>query len=317
MAKAARALRLSAPPPPPPAALPRVRARKAGQVQALVRLVRTVYPGCRRLVDVGAGTGHLTRALAAALGVEALGIERDPARVEAARALSGSGGPRFEARAVGPGGLELGPDDLAIGLHACGALGDALVRAAVRGGARLLLVNCCLQKVDGVSRTPLSATGRRCGLVLAREALGLSNLSARPRLVEGDHAQWVAVRRTRYALRLLLAERGLAVAVGEEMRGLRRRHARHGLAALAARACARRGLAPPTLAELARAEARARADYGRLRRLSLPRALLGPLLEQAVGLDRACLLEEAGRVVRLKRVFSWELSPRNLAVLAP
>ena len=72
----------------------------------------------------------------------------------------------------------------------------------------------------------------------------------RDRLVERDPTQVMNGRKTRYALRLLLQERGVETTPGEEMRGLHRRMVFRGLAELAARSCARRGLTPPTPAEL-------------------------------------------------------------------
>jgi hypothetical protein len=44
--------------------------------------------------------------------------------------------------------------------------------------------------------------------------------------------------------------------------------------------------------------------------------MLGRLLEHAVVLDRACLLEEQGRSVRVGTAFGAHLSPRNLALVS-
>ncbi len=296
-------------------ALRRASARKRQQVAALVDLCRTSLPRPTRVVDVGAGLGHLTRELARALEVPSVGLERDPARVLAARALTGPQGPGFEAREVGPE-LRFAPGDLAVGLHACGALGDALVAAAARDGASLLLVCCCLQKVPAGARAPLSRAGQAAGLLLRREVLGLTNLVPRRVGVEGPLERTLEARAVRHALRLLLASRGVEVEPGAEMRGLHRRHVQRGLGALAERALARRGLAPATAAELEAAGARAEVEYARIRRYSLPRAMLGRLLEQAVVLDRACALEEAGLPAEVVPVFPLDLSPRNLAVVA-
>ena len=53
-----------------------------------------------------------------------------------------------------------------------------------------------------------------------------------------------------------------------------------------------------------------------MRRLGLPRGLLGRLLELALVLDRAVALEEAGHAVRVEPAFPAQVSPRNLALLA-
>src|SRR5207244_2000953 len=89
----------------PPPARPGVPSRKNGQVAALVALCRARGFAPRRVVDVGAGAGHLTRALARGLGVEAvaltgrqhdLAIERDVLGL--ANAFEGP--PDLDARAV-------------------------------------------------------------------------------------------------------------------------------------------------------------------------------------------------------------------------
>lgn len=305
--------------PEPPAApapeLRRASARKGRQVAALVRLARERLSGCARVVDVGAGRGHLTRALAEGLGVAAVGIERDPERVAAASALSQGEGAAFEARELG-GELRFAPGDLAVGLHACGALGDRLVEAAARDGVDVLLVNCCLQHVGDGGRAPLSVQGEGLGLHFGRRVLGLTNLVSGRRLVDGDPGRVMREREARHALRLLLRGRGLELEPGAEMQGLNRRHARQGLQRLAARACERRGLAPPTGDELERCAARAGGEFGAIRRLSLPRALLGRALELAVVLDRARRLEEAGHSVSVEAVFRRDDSPRNLGIVA-
>jgi SAM-dependent methyltransferase len=46
------------------------------------------FPGARRVLEVGSGTGHFTRWLAAR-GFSAIGLDRSPAMLRAARALSG------------------------------------------------------------------------------------------------------------------------------------------------------------------------------------------------------------------------------------
>src|SRR5262249_36012245 len=145
---------------------------------------------------------------------------------------------------------ELGLDarDLAIGLHACGELGDRLVESAAAAGCDLALVSCCLQKISGPSRKPLSRAAT--GAELRREHLGRTNLTAQPRGVETSIERSIGARQTRYALGRLLQERGIAVEPGAEMGGINRRRAGAGLAEVATRALALRGLPPPSPAEL-------------------------------------------------------------------
>jgi hypothetical protein len=100
------------------------------------------------------------------------------------------------------------------------------------------------------------------------------------------------------------------------MRGQNRRRAHRGLAAIAGAALVSRGLAPATEAELAACDADARAEFERMRRLSLPRAMLARLCEVAVVLDRAAALAEAGHEARVATVFDARVTPRNLGVFA-
>lgn len=282
--------------------------RKSGQVASLVALCRSRGFTPRRVVDVGAGAGHLTRALARTLEVEAVGLERDADRVGRARALSAAEqGARFEARTVGPTSLALDRDDLAVGLHACGALGDMLVEAAARDRASVILVACCPQKIPGSHRAALSLTGREHGLTIAREVLGLANA------FEGTPD--LEARAVRVALRWILRARGVTVRPGAETHGLTP-SGRRTLAGAAERALARRGLAPSNETEQRDALAVARAEVQRARRRTLPRRLLATALEVTLALDRARTLEEAGAVAEVVALFPRELSPRNLAVVA-
>src|SRR5690606_28009182 len=143
------------------------------------------------------------------------------------------------------GTLDAREDDLLVGLHACGALGDALIRSAAESGAGVLLIACCPQKIPDDARAPLSA--RRCalGLIVPRPQLGLANLAA---VAQGgkDSAGAAALRRARYALALLLRDAGVALPPGDEVHGIPRRQLRRPLAEVAARAFALRGLAPPS-----------------------------------------------------------------------
>jgi hypothetical protein len=294
----------------PPIEVLRVKQRKRAQVAAVAAEARRRWPELRRVVELGAGHGHATRGLRQALGVEALGIERDRALVATARALAAADVSFRHADASGDAALDLGRGDLALGLHACGALGDVLVERAAAAASHVLLVSCCLQKRPG-ARAPLSRAGRALGLSLPRGVLGLTNLAW------GTGADGAAEgRRTRAALRLLLAARGVRERPGDEAHGINRRRFRRGLAAVAPPALARRGLAPATAAELA-AFGHAGAElFERARRLSLPRNLLGRAIELAASLDRAAYLEERGYAASVEPMFDIEISPRNLGVVA-
>lgn len=294
--------------------LRRASARKRLQVAALAALVMRAAGRAARVVDVGAGHGHLTRELAACLGVAAVGIEAQAHVVENARSLTDGSGVYFVHADALSELAEIGPRDLLVGLHACGALGDAIVRAAAERGAGVMLVSCCPQKIDGEVRTPVSALGRALGMEMKRAHLGLANLAT---LAQGGVGSEAVMQRrlVRRALYVLLREAGVALPPGDEMHGIPRRQLRHGLEHVAAHAFGARGLPMPRRSELEQAQARAVQEHAIMRRLALPRTMLARVLELALVHDRAVLLEESGAPPIVVEAFDRDASPRNVAVL--
>jgi SAM-dependent methyltransferase len=296
-----------------------VRLRKRTQLSALLSAVSGMASDAARIVDVGAGSGHFTRLSAELFQRAAVGLERNPERVAAAqkRSENANSAERPQATFVtldARDALAFANDDLAIGLHACGELGDRLVEAAGAARCDLALVSCCLQKISAPTRAALSSTAR--GVDLRREYLGLTNLTAQPRGVEASIDVTISARQTRYALGQLLRARGLVLEPGAEMSGINRRQANHGLRVVARQALAQRQLPPATDAEIAQHEAAAAADYALIRRLSLPRSLLARPVEVLVSLDRAAHLEELGLDVAVATLFDRGVSPRNIGIFA-
>ncbi|CAJ1346939.1 unnamed protein product [Effrenium voratum] len=131
----------------------RMKQRKAEQVAACLEVLESHFDlqAVRRVVDLGAGRGALTRALAGALQVPGLGLDLDEAQLEAARAVEVEDlDVSFRCCDVRKAELTalLRPGDVVVGLHPCGSLGDhtiqALAEASVRPRPSLLLVSCCL-----------------------------------------------------------------------------------------------------------------------------------------------------------------------------
>ena len=292
-------------------------ARKRRQIAAVLHLLRAFYPRISQLVDVGAGRGQLTTQAARALSVPALGLERDSERVAVARLLAGDAKVEFLTTDIFLSetspleNLPRVPDRLFMALHGCGELGDALVRSAVSLSAHVLLLACCPQKIRAQGRPSLGG----CGPTLPKEVLGLANVLSRTAGIEGSLASALATKEARLALRYLFETRGIAVPAGEEMRGVNRRKVHAGLSVLALAACQARGLPPPTESELRAAATLAHEQYLARRRLSLPRSMLGRVLEIFLALDRATFLLAAGYDVRVVELFPVEVSPRNIAVL--
>jgi hypothetical protein len=301
-------------------------ARKRRQIAAVLHVLRMFYPRICQLVDVGAGRGQLTTRAARALSVPALGLERNSERVAVARLLARLldedakveflATDIFITDSLDPEAspletLERVPDRLLLALHGCGELGDALVRSAVSLSAHVLLLACCPQKIRAQERPPLAG----CGPTLPKEVLGLANVLSRTAGMEGSLASELATKEARLALRCLFEARDIAVPPGEEMRGVNRRKVHAGLSALAMAAFQARGLPHPTQSELRAAATLARVQYLARRRLSLPRSMLGRVLEIFLALDRAMFLLAAGYDVRVVELFPVEVSPRNIAVL--
>ena len=305
----------------PAAALRGVPARKREQLSAVLGVAAPLATRAARVVDVGAGSGHLARLCAELFERDTLALERDPLRLETAhrRAQERSQhvGPlavRFAAADLGPERLELERTDLAVGLHACGELGDRLVLAAAAARCDLLLCSCCFQKIGSPERAMLSQSGGT--LTFKKAVLGLANLTPQTAGVEASLSDNLRGRETRLALRRLLLARGHAVASGEEMRGVNRRRALAGFAELAETVLAARRLSPPTPSELCFHADEARREHAAMRRLSLPRHLFARLVELTVVLDRAALLEERGQHVLVAELFEPRITPRNTVLVA-
>jgi len=305
----------------PASALRGIAARKRGQLGALLGALSPLAQNAERIVDVGAGRGHLARLASELFQCQTLAVDRDAAllrsggqRSDQRARLGGTLDVRFVEANVGPQRLELRVSDLAVGLHACGELGDRLVVAAAAARCDVALVSCCLQKTSAARRLPLSREAH--GFDIRRGALGLTNLSTREDGVEASLAENLRAREARLALRYLLRDRGLELGAGEEMRGVNRRRAQTGFADLAAHALALRQLPSPSALELRVFGDAARRDYAVMRRLSLPRSLLARLIELAVVRDRACALEECGQAVAVAQLFEQQLTPRNTVLFA-
>jgi SAM-dependent methyltransferase len=305
----------------PPEALRGVSARKREQLADLLGAVSGVAARSQRIVDVGAGSGHFARLAAELFGRETVALDREPSRLqtgaERSKRRARDGGQldvRFVVSDLFRQGFGLRRTDLAVGLHACGELGDRLVLAAGAARCELALVSCCLQKTRADVRVSLSRSAGE--FRLQKADLGLTNLTLQAEGVEAPLADNLRGREVRLGVRHLLRARGIELRPGEEMRGVNRRRAQAGFPALASRVLAERGLSPPTEAELGFHAQNAARDWALIRRFSLPRNLLARLVELSVVLDRAALLEECGLRAEVAQLFDQRVTPRNLVLLA-
>jgi 2-polyprenyl-3-methyl-5-hydroxy-6-metoxy-1,4-benzoquinol methylase len=162
-----------------------------------------------QVVDMGAGKGYLTFALAHALRLKGwdarvLGVELRPELVESGNVVARDLGfehLRFVAGAIGEWQPE-GALDVLVALHACDtATDDALFQGVQAGAALLLSSPCCHRELRPQMRLPttLSPVGRH-GILLERQAeiltdalraelLEMSGYSARVfEFVEPEHS---------------------------------------------------------------------------------------------------------------------------------
>ena len=204
--------------------------RKSAQIDAFGRLVTPIATRARRILDVGSGHGHLTRAIAERIALPVVGLERDAVLAGRARALSSRVSPTFAVTDVLRDGLALSDGDCVVGLHACGELGDMMVTSVARGrGMAFALVGCCLHLRRQVTRRPpCVAPGLADPLELPRALLGLSNLAAREEGVEATRVENLAARERRLALNRLLSD-GARLCASERRSKLAQQAAAHGV----------------------------------------------------------------------------------------
>lgn len=298
-----------------------VAARKGEQIRCFVEAVLPHLPERGPLVDWCAGKGHLGRALCVASGRSARALELDAALVRSGEALAAKlGVPGMEfvaADATTPAARQaLVGATGAVALHACGHLGDHLMRGAAEAGLGFLAVApCCYWRLGGaVVYTPRSTAGRETDLRLDLSRLRLACHEERT----GTPRQF-AERRRRMAWRLGLdllnrAVTGRAVyttpPVGfRDLLNLPFREFCEGVSA-------RLGVALPARWHAEEAEAAGWAEVRRVRAHGLVRAPFRRPLELWLALDRALALVEAGYRVRLGTFCVDALTPRNLLIVA-
>lgn len=306
------------------------RSTKRVQIAAVASLLNAVQQRIpepiARIVDIGAGHGHLCAHLAMHKdpAIPIVAVDRDDNLLKTARGIHAPLHSLTFARCDVMTGIEpqiVRQGDFVVGLHACGGLGDAVISHAVSGHARaVLLVSCCLQKIQHGSliRRPSSEIARTSVLnsllTIPRATLGATN-SPRGYSRQND----LISRETRHALRLLFRENGRSVKrVGDEMEGISRHALKNGLASVisgAADVLVGKGLLLNDEL-IQRCESEAKREYRLMRSLTLPRAAAAAFLEMAIVLDRAAVLQEAGFQVATCRLWDDSISARNLCIVA-
>lgn len=294
-----------------------VPGRKLAQIQAFASHLQFQQPP-RHWLDWCSGKGHLGRWLTQD-DQHLTCLEYDPALIESGSALS---------RRLGLDAMHLQQDVLAddcsehlskehtpVALHACGDLHVRLLQLASRKGcSQLAVAPCCYNRIAGKQYLALSTTAQASALQLSRDDLGLPlsetvTAGARVRRQRDQSMAW------RLAFDLLQRQlRGIDEYLPTPSLPsdwLSKPFARfcHDLAAL-------KGVDSPGEQDWATLEASGWQRLAKVRNLELLRNLFRRPLELWLLLDRALYLAEQGYSVRLGTFCDYQLSPRNLLLLA-
>uniref|UniRef100_A0A8C6LVV6 Methyltransferase like 25B n=1 Tax=Nothobranchius furzeri TaxID=105023 RepID=A0A8C6LVV6_NOTFU len=326
-----------------------VKPKKQHEIRKLGMLVKQLceQTGCRRVVDVGSGQGHLTRFLSFGLRLSVTAIEADPTLVAMASRFDGEllwvlekekhkkvalPIPRHVAGWVNPkesweegvspdeSHLQRSNDFVLTGLHACGDLSATLLRLFVscphvRG---ITSVACCYMKIT------TKESHESFGYPMSSWVRGLSGHQLSYKAREGAcHALEDYVRRLREESELLRSHcyRAMLETFIRDTRpdlhraGIQTIKKSH-LLSFTEYAClglARVGLPPDLPLDPERVAAMLKHQNKVVVYFSLS-LLLAPVVETLVLLDRIIYLQENGD--RLVPLFNPNFSPRNFVLVA-
>ena len=294
-----------------------VPGRKLAQIQAFASHLQFRQRPAHWL-DWCSGKGHLGRWLTQDDQYLTC-LEYDPALIESGSALS---------KRLGLGAAHLQQDVLAddcderltkehtpVALHACGDLHVRLLQLASRNGCpQLAVAPCCYNRIAGLHYQPLSAAAQGSGLQLSRDDLGLPlsetvTAGARVRRQRNQSMAW------RLAFDLLQRQlRGIdeylpTPSLPSDWFSKPFANFCHDLVKL-------RDVPLPGEQDWPALEARGWQRLAEVRNLELLRNLFRRPLELWLLLDRALYLQEQGYHVKLGTFCDYQLSPRNLLLLA-
>ncbi len=298
-----------------------VKARKWDQISSFVGVAMALpIPSATRWLDWCGGKGHLGRLAALETGLPVTHLERQLRLCEQGAELDQRDGVQGHfvcADALAETSADLtGEGVAALGLHACGSLGERLLTLCRDGGASsVLLAPCCHHVVaDRGDYRPLSQSAQADDLDLTRWNL---------RLATSDEVISSPARRQR---RRLVMERRLAVDL--LMRRLTGDDVYRSpgplppglltgpLAELCAEVARRRQVGLPADVDWLELEEQGRRRAHQVRALGLVRGVFRRGLEMWVDLDRACYMADAGWQVQLGTFCPRRWTPRNLVVAA-
>ncbi len=306
---------------PSPIPMPkRIPLKKWRQVAYLVGVLQKRAPTkVTRYVDWCAGKGHLGGAINNALAQPVVGIEKEPilcAKGEAEADIRGSAVTFACADVLTPAAaVHLDDTCGVVALHACGRLNIALLRQGVAANVPFMaVVPCCYQRIDGMMYRPISDAARAETVPLTRHLLRLPSLD--------DNLTGTAGRRRRvveHAYRLgldLLIRKATGRDVYHPLGPVKPRYLKHGFECFARSVAAAKGMPLPPKVDWKSAEAAGWRRYHVASALGLARALFRRAIESYLLLDRICYLEENGYRVEAGTFCPFDITPRNLIILA-
>lgn len=291
--------------------------RKLQQIQAFAGSLGFASPP-RHWLDWCSGKGHLGRWLTRP-GQSLACLEYDPALVASGASMSRHLG--LEARHIEQDVMaadalhHLHSEQTPVALHACGDLHVRLLQLASQQGCRQLAVApCCYNRTTSEHYLPLSNAAQQSSLQLSRDDLGLPlsetvTAGARVRRQRDQSMAWrlafdLLQRQLRASDQYLptpsLPSHWLSKSFADFC---------HDLAVL-------RQVPAPGAQDWQALEAHGWQRLAQVRNLELPRNLFRRPLELWLLLDRALYLQEQGFRVRLGSFCDYQLSPRNLLLLA-
>ncbi|PRB80938.1 methyltransferase [Pseudomonas sp. MYb185] len=270
-------------------------------------------------LDWCAGKGHLGRLLAWQGGQPLTCLERDAALnrqgAELGRQL-GVASQHLDADVLEAyAWQQLQPEHSIVALHACGQLHMTLLQQAVaQGCAQLAVSPCCYNRIDSAEYRPLSSIARAGQLRLTRDDLGLplqESITAgqRVRRLRDQSMAWrlafdIWQRQARGIDRYLPTPSRPQSALGQGIAHFCRDLAAHHQLQLRE---------PDSWEQL---EEQGWQRLAQVRNLELLPGLFRRPLEVWLLLDRALYLEQMGYQVRLGQFCEYQLTPRNLLLVA-
>jgi hypothetical protein len=305
--------------------------KKQHEIKKLAPLIHHYYQTQRieKIIDIGGGIGLLAQTLVNQYNHQVCSVDLDPT-------MQATGLSRHQKNATNlPNLVEyktlkveeknkafsalLSPNFMTVGLHTCGSLAVAQLKASTEKKIKNIVnFGCCYHKIDKLPDQHISQFVQEIGpLNLSKFALTLAS-RAHLKLAEDDFDFKLKVKYYRYAIHFLLCDlfqKREIVTLGNSKKDLYN----ESFGIYAKEQLSRIGL------EGRFSEVELDQFFNTPERLHLIERMLaagiirdsfGRLLELYLLLDRAVYLEEQGYEVHLEQCFDETISPRNIGLFS-